>query len=304
MTEKSQVYTNEAKHASPLGLWFHERHLGEMELGMHVTRVLYSKQTTFQQLDVFETTGFGRVMTLDGLVMVTQRDEFVYHELIAHVPLLAHPNPRHVLVIGGGDGGTLREVLSHDCVERAVLCEIDGDVVQAAKDFFPELASGMSDPRAEVTVCDGVKYVQDAADETFDLVIVDSTDPIGPGVGLFSESFYRDVGRILRKDGMVIAQCESPWQNNVQFPKVYGNLHQVSPNIYAILGSVPTYPFGFWSWGIASKEYVPMAICDDQRASVISAKTQYYNKDIHRSVFALPNFFRQKLGSTVKNSVE
>jgi spermidine synthase len=304
MTEKTELFNTQASERTALGLWYHERHLGEMEFGLHVQKVLHSEQTDFQRLDVLETTAFGRLMTLDGLVMVTERDEFVYHELIAHVPLLAHPNPRDVLVIGGGDGGTLREVLRHDCVQRAVLCEIDGAVVQAARTFFPDLAVGLDDPRADVQIADGVAYVKEAASASFDLVIVDSTDPIGPGVGLFSEDFYQHVSRILRPDGLVIAQCESPWQRNVNFRKVYGNLHCVSSSVFALVGSIPTYPFGFWSWGVASKSHNPAAIADAARYRKLEPALRYYNADIHAAVFALPNFFRRQLQGVVKNASE
>lgn len=302
MTEKTELFNTQTSDQAALGLWYHERHLGEMEFGLHVQSVLHSEQTPFQRLDVLETTAFGRLMTLDGLVMVTERDEFVYHELIAHVPLMAHPTPRNVLVVGGGDGGTLREVLRHDTVRRAVLCEIDGSVVQAARDHFPELASGMDDPRADVQIADGVAYVKDAPAAAFDIVIVDSTDPIGPGVGLFSEEFYREVSRILAPDGLVIAQCESPWQRNVDFQKVYGNLHQVSSSVFALVGSIPTYPYGFWSWGVASKTHDPRSIADKARLAALEPALRYYNADIHTAVFALPNFFRRQIEGAVKNA--
>lgn len=302
MTEKTELFNTQTSDRAALGLWYHERHLGEMEFGLHVQKVLHSEQSPFQRLDVLETTAFGRLMTLDGLVMVTERDEFVYHELIAHIPLMAHPNPRNVLVIGGGDGGTLREVLRHDTVRRAVLCEIDGSVVKAARDYFPELASGMDDPRSDVQIADGVAYVKDAPTGAFDLVIVDSTDPIGPGVGLFSEEFYREVSRILAPDGLVIAQCESPWQRNVNFQKVYGNLHQVSSSVFALVGSIPTYPYGFWSWGVASKIHDPRRIADTARMAALEPALRYYNAEIHTAVFALPNFFRRQVEGAVKNA--
>ncbi|MBX9704200.1 MAG: polyamine aminopropyltransferase, partial [Silvanigrellaceae bacterium] len=189
---------------STLDLWYQERHNEECSFGLHVKTVLHSVQSPFQRVDVFESSGFGRVLTLDGLMMCSERDEFVYHEMISHVPLLAHPNPKRVLVIGGGDGGTLREVLRHDCVEEAVLCEIDGEVINAARAFFPSLAVGLNHPRAKIHVEDGVAFVKNTDRAQFDVVIIDSTDPIGPGVGLFSGNFYREVKRILRPDGIVI----------------------------------------------------------------------------------------------------
>ncbi len=302
MTDTSPIDNQHAHEDVSNGLWYHERHEGELELGLHVTRVLHSEKSEFQRLDVFETSGFGRLMTLDGLVMVTERDEFVYHEMIAHVPLLAHPQPERVLIIGGGDGGTLREVLRHKCVKEAVLCEIDGAVVEAARRFFPNLSEAMDDKRAKVQICDGVDFVQKSDAGQFDVVIVDSTDPIGPGVGLFSASFYAGVKRVLKEDGIVVAQCESPWQKNVNFQKVYGNLNEVSDAVYAMVGSIPTYPLGFWSWGVATRKHDPRTIADSSRLEAVIRSSRYYNEEIHRAAFALPNFFKRSLEGVAKNA--
>lgn len=287
---------------STLDLWYQERHNEENSFGLHVTEVLHSVQTPFQKVDVFNSSGFGRVLTLDGLMMCTDRDEFVYHEMIAHVPLLAHPNPKRVLIIGGGDGGTLREVLRHECVEEAVLCEIDGGVVEAAKLFFPALSKEMSNPKARVCIEDGVEFVKNAKDSYFDVVIVDSADPIGPGVGLFSGDFYAQVRRILTPTGIVVAQCESPWENSFDLAKIYGNLKSAFSNVYSMVGSIPSYPYGYWSWGFASNKIHPFSEIDLKRVQAIEKSTKYYNLQLHRAAFALPNFLKKKLCEVVENA--
>lgn len=293
---------SESNELSGLDLWYQEKHNDEIALGLHVKSVLHSTQSEFQRVDILDTTGFGRVMTLDGLMMVTERDEFVYHEMISHIPLLSHPNPKRVLVIGGGDGGTLREVLRHDCVEEAVLCEIDGAVIDASRKFLPFVAVGLNHPRAKVHVADGVDFVKKSPNASFDIVLVDSTDPIGPGVGLFSESFYKEVRRILKPDGIVAAQCESPWENGIDLAKIYKNLNAAYGNVYAYSGSIPTYPFGYWSWGFASDAQHPWEKIDMKRAQAIEKTTKYYNTDMHRGVFAIPNFLKQRLKGVCKNA--
>jgi len=289
---------------SALDLWYQERHHNEVSFGLHVKSVLHSLQSPYQRVDVLETTGFGRVLTLDGLMMCSDKDEFVYHEMISHVPLLAHPNPKRVLIIGGGDGGTLREVLRHSCVEEAVLCEIDGAVVEAALQFFPQLALGLTHPKAKVHIEDGVAFVKETPAASFDVVIVDSTDPIGPGVGLFSGEFYGEVRRILKPGGIVAAQCESPWDNHIELAKVYGNLKSAFPHVYSMVGSIPSYPYGMWSWGLASETVDPRKIANPQRAQEIEQGCQYYNRALHAAAFALPNFLKKRLeGIIVPSSV-
>jgi spermidine synthase len=290
------------EETASLDLWYQERHNNEVSFGLHVKKVLHSVQSQYQKVDVFETTGFGRVLTLDGLMMTSERDEFVYHEMISHIPLLATKNPKRVLVIGGGDGGTLREVLRHDCVEEAVLCEIDGEVVEAARRFLPSLAVGLNHPRAKVHIADGVEFVKKCEKNSFDVVIVDSADPIGPGVGLFSGEFYQHVKSILTENGIVIAQCESPWENKFDLAKVYGNLKAAFPDVYSIVGSIPSYPYGFWSWGFASKSTHPFENIDMERARAIEKSTKYYNVDLHRAAFCLPNFLKKRLHGVVKNA--
>jgi spermidine synthase len=285
-----------------LDLWYQEKHNDEISLGLQVSKVLHSCQSKYQRLDVLETKGFGRILTLDGLMMVTERDEFVYHEMIAHVPLLVHPNPTKVLVIGGGDGGTIREVLRHDCVQEAVLCEIDEEVVNASRKFLPGVAVGLNHPRAKIHIGDGVEFIRNSEPNTYDVIVIDSTDPIGPGVGLFSGDFYNSVKKALKKGGIVMAQCESPWENGIDLGKVYGNLKAAFSHVYSMTGTIPTYPFGYWSWGFASDEIHPFHKIQTERATAIERGTKYYNQEIHKGAFAIPNFLKQRLKGVVDNA--
>ena len=299
--ENKEIISKYDVQEGGLNLWYEEVTPNSMKFSLHVKNVLLSKQTKFQKLDIMDTTAFGRIMTLDGLMMVSDRDECTYHEMISHIPLLTHPDPKKVLIIGGGDGGTLTQVLKHPGVEKAVLCEIDGDVVQSAKDFFPKLAEGMFHKNAEVVVGDGVKYVKDTADNTFDVVLVDSTDPIGPGVGLFSTEFYADVKRILKDDGIVAAQCESPWEDKVDLRKVYQNLKDNFKSVYSYMGSIPSYPYGQWTWGIATNGVDPREAGQSERAKKIAEGTRYYTQDIHKAAFAIPKFLLERLENIIEN---
>jgi len=301
---KSNKTVNTEETQSPLDLWYHERHHDEVAFGLRVSNVLHTEQSPFQRVDVFDSIGFGRVLTLDGLMMCTEKDEFVYHELISHVPLISHPNPKSVLIIGGGDCGTLREVLRHDCVESVVMCEIDGAVVDACGKLFPNFSEAQRNSKAKICIEDGIAFVKNAQDASYDVVIVDSADPIGPGVGLFTPEFYKEVKRILKKDGIVVAQCESPWEEKLDIAQVYGNLKSAFSHVYSMVGSIPSYPYGFWSWAVASETVNPIADINMERANKIAKNSQYYNAAIHHAAFALPNFFKKKLAHIVENARE
>jgi spermidine synthase len=204
--------------------------------------------------------------------------------------------------VGGGDGGTLREVLRHDCVTEAVLCEIDEEVVNASRKYLPSVAVGLNHPRAKVHIGDGVEFIRNSEPASYDVIIIDSTDPIGPGVGLFSGDFYKSVKKAVRKGGIVMAQCESPWENGIDLGKVYGNLKAAFSNVYSMTGTIPTYPFGYWSWGFASDETHPYESIQVDRAKAIERGTKYYNRSIHKGAFAIPNFLRNRLVGVVDNA--
>lgn len=267
--------------------------LNEHQFGvvMVAKDVIYTAKSEFQTIDIIDTPGLGKVLVLDGLVMTTERDEFFYHEMISHVPMISHPNPEKVLVIGGGDGGTVREVLKHDCVKSVVLCEIDGLVIDACRKYMPTLAGMLDDDRVDIQVRDGIEYISQQQNE-FDIILIDSTDPMGPGEGLFTEEFYLNVNRALKEGGIMAAQSESPFVNQRQMKMMYPLLRKAFPKVSTFVGPIPTYPGGYWSWAFCSNSVEPLAFVDEQRAEKISKTSKLYNLDIHKSVFALPNFVK------------
>jgi spermidine synthase len=277
-------------------LWYTEKHSENVGITLKTTKTLFSGKSEFQQLDILETPEYGRMMLLDGLVMVTERDEFVYHDMIAHPALFTHPAPRKVLVIGGGDGGSIREIMKHPGVEEAVLCEIDGLVVEKSIELLPSMACAIdgSNPRVKVHVADGLAYIREHKDE-FDIILVDSTDPIGPAVGLFEEDFYRLVFAGLKADGIMVAQSESPFYHAEIQKSMYRNLRTVFPIVAMYQAFIPTYPSGLWSFAFASKKYHPVTDFDHERAASRPFHTRYYNEDLHLGAFMLPTFARENI---------
>ncbi|MFO7576795.1 MAG: polyamine aminopropyltransferase [Pelovirga sp.] len=279
-----------------MDLWYSEKHSDNVAISMKVTQTLFSGSSDFQKLDIVETLEYGRMMLLDGLVMVTERDEFIYHDMIVHPALFTHPAPKKVLVIGGGDGGSIREIVRHPEVEQAVLCEIDGLVIEKSIELLPSMASQIdgSNPRVVLHVDDGLAYIRDHRD-SFDVILVDSTDPIGPAVGLFEEDFYRLVFSALKQDGIMVAQSESPFYHADIQKKMYTNLREVFPIVEMYQAFIPTYPSGFWSFAFASKTWHPVKDFDRQRAAQRGFHTRYYNEDLHLGAFMLPTFARENI---------
>jgi spermidine synthase len=281
-------------------LWVEE--IFEEFYGMRfkVEKVLFSGRSSFQTVDVVQTKGHGRMLLNDGLIMVTERDEHVYHDMISHVPLFVHPNPKRVLVIGGGDGGTAREVLRHKNVQQVVMVEIDGMVVDACKEFIPQTAGALGDPRLELVIGDGVEYVK-KAHQPFDVILVDSTDPIGPAQPLFGEEFYRDIFKLLSEDGIVVSQGESPFFHSDVQTSMIKLLGSVFPIVRSYNFSNLTYPGGLWSFSFASKKYHPLRDFKISRVEESGMEFDYYNAGIHTGAFALPNFMLKKLGPWFKD---
>ena len=259
-----------------------------------VDNVLFSGHSKYQKVDVLESQSHGCILTLDGLMMTTEQDEFYYHEMISHVPLCSHKNPETVLVIGGGDGGTVREVLKHDCVKKVVLCEIDEMVIDVSKKYLPTIACGLDDPRVEIVVGDAIEYIKDKKD-CYDVILIDSTDPMGPGEGLFTEEFYNNVKSALKKGGIMSAQSESPFANQKEMKMMYSLLKKVFPITTAFIGPIPTYPGGNWSWAFCSESVKPLSYIDEKRAEKVTKECRIYNTDIHSACFALPNFIKNEL---------
>ncbi len=266
-------------------LWAKEYHSKDMAISYRIKQTLHTERSKYQDIALVDTYQYGRMLLLDSVVQTTEQDEFVYHEMITHVPLCAHPDPKRVLVVGGGDGGAIREILKHPTVEEAVLVEIDERVVELSKQYLPSIACALDDPRVTVRIADGIEYVKQAKDE-FDLIIVDSTDPIGPAVGLFAQEFYRNLHRALKADGMFVAQTESPWVNRELIPGLHEGLRQVFPIVRLYLSSIPTYQSGLFSFTVCSKQHDPTTRRED--APVF--ETKYYSPGIHQAAFVLPPF--------------
>jgi len=280
-------------------VWVEERFGDFYGMRYRVSKTLFSGKSDFQSVDVVETVGHGRMLLNDGLVMVTERDEFIYHDMITHVPLFTHPNPKKVLVIGGGDGGTAREVIRHKSVEKCVMVEIDKMVVDACLEFIPQTSSKLSDPRVDLIIGDGVEYVNKTK-EKFDVIIVDSTDPIGPATPLFGPEFYGDLYNCLNDDGIVVAQGESPFLNQPMqktLMKIISEKFKISM-IYNF--SNLTYPGGLWSFAYGAKKYHPIRDFDEAKVKASGMSFKYYNKEIHRGAFAIPTFMRENIESFIK----
>lgn len=274
--------------------WADEVYQGVVRTGFRLKKKLFKGKSPFQTVEVVETTGHGRLLLIDGMTMVSERDEFVYHEMIAHPALFLHPKPRRVLVIGGGDGGTVREVLRHKSVERCVLVEIDGLVVEASKKYIPSTAGALSDPRARVLIQDGVRFVAETA-ERFDVVIVDSTEPFGPAKELFGPAFYKDVRRILTEDGIVVSQAGSPFYEIATIKNLVRIMRPIFPVVEACLFNNLTYPGGLWAFTFATKGLKSVKDFDPARVSKSGIPLRWYNPEIHAAAFALPEFLKQEV---------
>ena len=272
-------------------IWFTEHQTPDVTLGLRVRETLWQEDTPYQQLLVADTEAYGRLLTLDGAVQTTERDEFFYHEMIAHVPLTIHPRPQRIAVVGGGDGGVIREILRHPGVEAAHLVEIDERVVAVARQFFPKLSAELDNPRAHVHLVDGIQWMreQGARAEKLDVVIIDSTDPVGPATGLFGEAFYRSVYEALAPDGILVAQTESPMLQPHLIRHAQAAMRSVFPHVHLYLAPVPTYPSGWWSFSLGSKGPRP------EDARTVSLPTRYWTPAIQRAAFVLPPFVSELL---------
>jgi spermidine synthase len=257
-----------------------------------VEEILCSRQTKHQELLIFKSPYFGKVLTLNGVVQLTEWDEYFYHEMIAQVALHAHPSPANVLIIGGGDGGTLREVLKHRVVEKALVVELDREVIEACKEFFPSLASGFTDLRTEIVEMDGASFLAQTK-EKFDLIIVDSTDPVGPAESLFTSQFFTYAFSALKAEGMFVAQTESLHFHREFVREVQLRLAQIFPlvDLYAV--PLATYAGNWWTFSIASKVHHPREVL--RKCQVV---TRYYDEDIHRHAFLPPSLYQRLINQT------
>ncbi|HBC95727.1 MAG TPA: spermidine synthase [Clostridium sp.] len=269
-----------------MDLWLREGQVSDAVMTYKVKQTLIREKTKYQDLAIVDTYSFGKMLVLDGIVQTTVRDEYVYHEMITHIPLFTHPNPKRVLVVGGGDGGSVKEILKHPAVEKVVLCEIDSEVVNQCKKYLPEISFALEDPRCQILIGDGIKYVREHKD-SFDVVIVDSTDPFGAAEGLFGRNFYSEIYDCLTENGIFAAQTETPFYLPGEVKKIYENVKSVFPIAKLFMAGIPTYPSGFWSFTLGSKKYDPQSVDLSSREDI---NTKYYTKKLHKVCFVLPKF--------------
>lgn len=276
--------------------WYTEQWAAQgSAISLRVTKKLHDERSPYQRIEIFETEAFGRLMTLDGLVMVTDRDNFIYHEMMSHPALLTHPDPRSVLIIGGGDCGTLREVLKHRGVQQVDQVELDERVTRVAEKFFPLLCESNHDPRARFHFTDGIKWVAEARPGAYDVIIVDSTDPVGPAAGLFSEAFYRDCLRALSDRGVLVGQSESPLFHASLIVSVHRALRAAGfADVATATFPQCTYPSGWWSATLACKDG-STGTFREHDGDAPEFPTRYYNTHIHRASRALPQFLHDAL---------
>jgi len=289
-----------------MDLWFSEYHTKTARFSIKITKQLFSDYSGIQQIDVFDSKEFGRFLTLDGFMMLTERDEFIYHDMIVHVPVAAMLSAAEpvdkkgysVLLIGAGDGGAVRELCRYDCncIRKIDMVEIDELVVKVCKEFLPQTACSFDDPRVNIHYQDGLKFVRSRENE-YDLIIVDSTDPLGPGEGLFKKEFYGNCFNALTAQGIMVNQHESPFYQDdaVAMQRAHKRIVESFPISRVYQAHIPTYPSGHWLFGFASKKIHPIDDFNPGRWNSLGLKTRYYNTNLHKGAFALPNYVEELL---------
>jgi len=281
-----------------MDLWYSENHTENVKLSIRIDRQIVSEQSPFQRIDIMDSFEFGRILTLDGYLMITEKDEFIYHEMITHVPMAVNPDIKNVLVIGAGDGGTIRELTRYPAIERIDMVEIDERVVALCKQHIPQTACRLDDPRVTIYYEDGLKFVR-TRQNRYDLILVDSTDPFGPGEGLFTREFYGNCDNALTQDGILINQHESPYYDNdaAAMRRAHQRIQSSFPVAMVYQAHIPTYPSGHWLFGFASKGLDPIRDLREEQWNGLGLKTRYYNTELHRGAFALPNYVKELLAN-------
>lgn len=277
-------------------LWFSEHHTPDVKLSLRVNKQLYSRQSDYQRIDVFDTPEFGRVLALDGNIMLTERDEFIYDEMITHVPMAVHPNIRKVLVIGVGDGGVVKELTRYDQIARIDLVEMDEYVVEACRQYLPGNACRLDDERVHIYYENGLKFIRKCEDE-YDLIVVDSNDPFGPSEGLFTREFYGNCYNALHEDGILVNQQGSPFysEDASAMQRSHKRIASTFPISRVYQAHIPTYAAGYWLFGFASKKYHPIDDLDAKRWNSQHLRTRYYTTRLHVGAFYLPAFLEEML---------
>lgn len=278
-------------------LWYTEEHSPNVRFSIKVDQHLYSAQSRFQRIDIMKSVEFGRFLTLDGNMMLTERDEFIYHEMMVHVAMATRPNAEKILVIGGGDGGVVRELCQYPGIRHIDMVEIDEMVVTACKAHLKQTACCLDDARVHLYYEDGLRFVRQK-ENVYDLIIVDSTDPFGPGEGLFTREFYGNCYHALTEDGILVNQHESPYyqMHATSLQMSYEKMIGFFPDTKLYSAQIPTYPSGTWLFGFASKKLDPIEDLKEEAWLSLGIETKYYNTAIHRGCFALPNYVKKLLG--------
>lgn len=268
-----------------------------MAQGFKVKKYLHSEQSKFQKIDVVETEAVGKLLLLDGKTMVSNKDEFVYHEVVSHIPYMVSRQCKKVLIIGGGDGGVVREFVKHADIERIDLVEIDERVIEVSKIYFPECTSGLSDKRVRVLPEDGFAFIKRAKAE-YDIIVVDSTDPVDFASGLFTDEFYTDVYNALTEDGIMMNQTENPFLDEFGIKNIYNNMRKVFPVVNSFNAPMLIYPGVYWTFGFSSKKYRPTDINPEKVEAMtkLQRSLQWYNMDWHKGTFSISNFHKNKIG--------
>ena len=276
--------------------WFEELQTPNVKLAIRINRMLFSGTSEFQRIDVFESPEFGRFLALDGYMMLTEKDEFIYHEMITHVPMAVHPNVKKVLVIGAGDGGVIRELTRYPEIEQIDMVEIDPMVVEVCKMHLPQTSCRLDDPRLNIFYEDGLKFVRFKENE-YDLIIVDSTDPFGPGEGLFTKEFYGNCYKALTEDGIMVNQHESPFytEDAIACERAHKRIVESFPISKVYQAHIPTYPSGHWLFGFASKKYHPLRDLNEVRWNMRELSSKYYTTTLHKGAFYLPAYVEELL---------
>ena len=284
-----------------MDLWFSEFHAPDVKHSIRVNRHLYSQKSEFQQIDIFGTPEFGKVLTLDGNVMLTERDEFIYDEMITHVPMSVHPNVKTVLVIGAGDGGVVKELARYESIERIDLVEMDPQVIEACRTYLPENASRLDDDRVHITYDNALRFIRRCSNR-YDLIIVDSNDPFGPSEGYFTKEFYGSCYNALKEDGIMVNQQGSPFYKHdaEAMQRSHKRIVSTFPISRVYQAHIPTYAAGYWLFGFASKKYHPVDDFDAGKWKNLHLRTKYYTTKLHIGSFYLPAYLEEMLEEVEK----
>lgn len=277
-------------------LWFSDYHTEDVKLDIKIEKQLFGADTDFQRIDVFESKEFGRFISCDGTIVFSEKDEFVYDEMIVHVPMAVHPHVRKVLVIGGGDGGVARELTHYDEIEEIDVVETDHVFIDVCRDYFPDNACGLDDPRVTVFNANGLRFLRTKVDE-YDLIISDAIDPLGHAAGLFTKEFYGNCFRALKEDGIMVYQHGSPFYDEDE--ETCRAMHRKASHSFPISrvyqAHIPTFAAGYWLFGFASKKYHPVDDLDAESWNALNMRTRYYTTRLHKGAFYLPAFLEEML---------